>query len=271
VNEEMLKLVDTHAHFEPEAKSGPWEGIIVRANNAGVEKIIGVGGSDAMNDDACRVAARWSRSVVVALGYDRSNAGQDPDALVAKLRESLSSAAAAGVKVVAIGEIGLDFHHEPTTAVAQAALMERQLALARELGLPVIVHTREADGETLRLLREHGKQWKGEPDRIGVVHSFTGSERMANALMVAGFCIGFSGIVTFRNAEALRKVVPAVSVDRLLIETDSPFLAPVPMRGHRNEPSYLRHTVAVVAELRGTSVLAVGDATTRNACRVFGI
>jgi TatD DNase family protein len=267
----MLRLIDTHAHFEPETQSGPWEGMIVRAKNAGVEKIVGVGGSDAMNEDACRVAERWPHSVVVAMGLDRSNAGQDPDALVQKLRDSLTRAAAGGVKVVAIGEIGLDFHHEPTTAVAQAVLMERQLALAREMGLPVIVHTRESDGETLRLLRDHRKQWKGAPDRIGVVHSFTGSERMANALMVLGFCIGFSGILTFRSAEALRKVVPAVSADRLLVETDTPYLAPVPMRGRRNEPSYLRHIVGAVAEQRGTSVLAVGDATTRNACRLFGI
>lgn len=271
MNEEMLKLIDTHAHFEPEAQSGPWEGLIVRANNTGVEKIVGVGGSDAMNDDACHVAQRWPNSVMVAMGFDRSNAGQDPDTLVTKLRASLSRAAAAGVKVVAIGEIGLDLHHEPATAAAQAVLMERQLALAREMGLPVIVHSRDADAETLRLLREHRKQWNGAPERIGVVHSFTGSERMANALMVLGFCIGFSGIVTFRNAEALRKVVPAVPVDRLLIETDTPYLAPVPMRGRRNEPSYLRHIVATVAELRGTSVLAVGDATTRNAGRLFGI
>jgi TatD DNase family protein len=267
----MLKLIDTHAHFEPEAQSGPWEGIIVRANNAGVYKIIGVGGSDAMNNDACRAAARWPRSVVVALGYDRSNVGQDPDALMQKLRDSLAKAAADGVQVVAIGEIGLDFHHDPTTSSAQSVLMDRQLALAREMGLPVIVHTRESDGETLRLLREHRKQWKGAPDRIGVVHSFTGSERMANALMVIGFCISFSGILTFRNAEALRKVVPAVSSDRLLVETDTPYLSPVPMRGRRNEPSHLQHIVAAVAELRGTSVLAVGDNTTRNACRLFGI
>jgi TatD DNase family protein len=267
----MLKLIDTHAHFEPEAQSGPWEGMIVRANNAGVDKIVAVGGSDAMNDDACRAAVRWPRSVVVALGYDRSNASQDPDTLVQKLRDSLARAAAVGVKVVAIGEIGLDFHHEPATAAAQAVLVERQLALARELGLPVIVHTRDADGETLRLLREHRKQWKGVPDRIGVVHSFTGSERMANALMVIGFCISFSGIITFKNAEALRKVVPAVSQDRLLIETDSPYLSPVPMRGRRNEPAHLRHIVAAVADLRGTSLLAVGDSTTANARRLFGI
>lgn len=271
MNEEMLKLIDTHAHFEPEAQSGPWEGLIVRANNAGVEKIVAVGGSDAMNEDACRAAQRWPRTVVVALGFDRSNAGQDPDVLVQKLRDSIARAATAGVKVVAVGEIGIDLHHEPATAAAQAALMERQLAVAREMSLPVIVHTREADGETLRLLREHRKQWKGVPERIGVVHSFTGSERVANALMVVGFSIGFSGIVTFKNAEALRKVVPAVSTDRLLIETDTPYLAPVPMRGRRNEPSYLRHTVAAVAELRGTSVLAVGDATTANARRLFGI
>lgn len=271
MNEEMLKMVDTHAHFEPEAQSGSWEGMIARARNAGVERIVAVGGTEAMNSDACLAAKRWPKVVVVALGFDRSNAGQDADTLVQKLRESLAAAEAEGVRVVAIGEIGLDFHYDPGTAAAQAVLMERQLALARELGLPVIVHTREADGETLRLLREHRKQWKGAPDRIGVVHSFTGSERIANALMVQGFCIGFSGIVTFKNAEALRKVVPAVAGDRLLLETDTPFLSPVPMRGRRNEPSHLKHIVAAIAELRGTSPLAVGDSTTANACRLFGL
>lgn len=269
MNEDMLRLVDTHVHFEPEAQSGPWEGMVARARNVGVTKMVAVGGSDAMNGDACLAARRWPHTVAVALGFDRSNAGNDADGLVAKLREAIAAVPEA-VKVVAIGEIGLDFHHAPSTAGAQAVLMDAQLALAREMGLPVIVHTREADQETLRLLREHRKQWKGAPDRIGVAHSFTGSERMANALMVLGFCIGFSGIVTFKNAEALRKVVPAVAADRLLLETDTPYLAPVPMRGRRNEPAHLRHVLAAVAEVRGTSPLAVGDASTANAIRLFG-
>jgi TatD DNase family protein len=172
--------------------------------------------------------------------------------------------------VAAIGEIGLDYHYSPDTAPLQRALFERQLDLAVELGLPVIVHGREADRELAACLIRHREQWKGEPDRIGVIHCFTGDGALARVVTDLGFCLGFSGIVTFRNADALRAVAAEASAASLLIETDTPFLAPVPQRGKRNEPAFIRHVAETLALVRGTTVEEMAALTCANAERVFG-
>jgi TatD DNase family protein len=174
-----------------------------------------------------------------------------------------------GLPIVALGEIGLDFHYSADTAKSQVELFEAELSLSRKLRMPVVVHSREATDETLESLSSHAAQWKGPTDCIGVLHCFTGDVPFARRLLDLGFHISFSGIVTFNKAGSLREVVPVVPDDRLLIETDTPYLAPVPHRGKRNEPAYVVDVAARVAELRGCSLEEVGELTAANAKRLF--
>lgn len=252
----MMELFDTHAHFEcPEDEIAA---LLSRAAAAGVTRVVAVGGSETLNEGARRAAAlaavegccggRLPR-VYLALGLDRDQLGRE-----------LPPIDYAGV--AAVGEIGLDYHYSPETRRAQMELMARQLELARSLSLPVVIHTREADDDTLGLLREI-------PSR-GVIHSFTGGPRFCRDLLDLGFYISMSGIVTFRAAGNVRESALVVPDDRLLVETDTPFLAPVPKRGNPNEPAFVVHTAAFLANLRGTSPEALAAATTANALEVFG-
>ncbi|MEI6165767.1 MAG: TatD family hydrolase [bacterium] len=258
-------LIDTHAHFREAMTPEHIAGIMERARYAGVGRIMAVGCEPDTNAAALRLAAAYPDRVKAAVAYDRSLAGSDAKA--EDIRELIQSAPAG--HVAAIGEIGLDFHYEPETADVQQELMVSQLALARELRLPVIIHSRQADAETLALLASHADAWEGEPGRIGVLHCFTGEEPFARQLMDLGFMISFSGIVTFRNADSLRAVARVIPDDRLLIETDSPYLTPVPHRGKPNEPCYLPAVAELLAKVRGVSVESLAVATSANACRLF--
>jgi len=258
-------LIDTHAHFRDAVAAADVAGIMERARYAGVGGIMAVGCEPETNAAALRVAAAYPDRVKAAVAYDRSLAGSDAKA--EDIRCLIESAPKG--QVTAIGEIGLDFYYEPETAEAQQELMASQLALARELCLPVIVHSRQADAETLALLSAHANGWTGEPDRIGVLHCFTGEEPFAQQLLELGFMISFSGIVTFRNAGPLRMVAKVIPDDRLLLETDSPYLSPVPHRGKPNEPCYLPAVAAIVAGVRGVSVEIIANMTSANAQRIF--
>lgn len=258
-------LIDTHAHFREAMTTGDIAGVMERARFAGVGCIMAVGCEPDTNTAALRLAAAYPDRVKAAVAYDRSLAGSD--AKVDDIRTLIQSAPAG--QVTAIGEIGLDFYYEPETAESQQGLMDAQLALARELGLPVIVHSRQADAETLFLLAAHAKAWPGDPDRIGVLHCFTGEEAFARHLMDLGFMISFSGIVTFRNAGSLRLVAKGIPADRLLIETDSPYLTPVPHRGKPNEPCYLPAVASILAGERGVTVTEIASITSSNALRLF--
>lgn len=260
-------MIDTHVHFRGSQTEADVVALVERARAAGVRHLIAVGCEPDTNAAALRVATLFPEHIKAAVGYDRSLAGTGVrmDDLV-----SVIDAAPPG-KVVAIGEIGLDFHYAPETAAAQMELMAAELALARERGLPVIIHSREADAETLELLAAHAAAWRGPFDRIGVLHCFTGTAPMATRLLELGFMLSFSGIVTFRNAEPLRAVAQQLPADRILIETDTPYLTPVPHRGGPNEPSYLPAVAAVVAKARGVQVEALACETTANAIRLFGL
>ncbi len=249
----MMELFDTHAHFEGDDSAA----VLVRAREAGVTRILAVGGSESLNAgalNAFQVVASVLRTdtpvVRPALGYDRDQAGRD-----------LPPIDYAGV--VAVGEIGLDYHYAGASRKDQMGLFARQLDLARSLSLPVVIHTREADDDTLGLLREI-------PSR-GVIHCFTGSPQFCKALLSLGFFISISGIVTFRAADNVRESALVVPDDRLLIETDSPFLAPVPNRGKPNEPAFLVHTARFLASLRGVSPDALAARTTANGRALFGL
>lgn len=245
-----MTLFDTHAHFEGGAEETA--AVLARAAAAGVTRLVAVGGSDALNAGVACAAAGSAAGVTVwrALGWDRDQAG----------RGVLPELDYTGV--AAVGEIGLDYHCEGPTRHEQLDLFARQLELAKARDLPVIIHTREADDDTLGVLREIGAR--------GVIHCFTGSPVFARKLLDLGFLISISGIVTFRAAENVRESARAVPLDRLLVETDSPFLAPVPLRGRANEPAFLVHTAAFLATLRGLRVEALAELTTANALGLFG-
>jgi len=256
-------LIDTHVHFDG-FPLGDVDGIICRAVSAGVEKMIAVGGAAEGNTFAVDLARRFPGKITAAAGFDREHAGQISDLA------GFESFAREG-KVNAVGEIGLDYHYHPETADAQKELLRCLLQSARNLLLPVIVHSRNADDDTVGLLKEHVALWKGDPARIGVIHCFTGDSAFARRVLECGFCVSFSGIVTFTKAMDLREVVKIVPDDRLLIETDSPYLAPEPHRGKTNEPAYVRHVAEVLALVRGCSVETIAKITTANAVRLFGL
>jgi TatD DNase family protein len=257
-----ITFFDTHVHFDG-LPGSDLAAALDRAVAAGVTRMLAVGGSPDGNACALTLADRYPARIRAAVGYDRYRAAA-ADGLEA-LNEQLGQNG-----VVALGEIGLDFHHAPETAAAQLALFRRMLALALDRKLPVIVHSREAEAETLAALEAHARAWSGPPERLGVLHCFTGSADFTRRLLAAGYYLSFSGIVTFRNASGLRAIAAGVPLGRLLIETDSPYLAPMPCRGRPNEPALLPHVAAALAAARGVTTEAIAEATTRNAERLFG-
>jgi len=270
---------DTHVHFDLIKSEGGPEGVIARALAAGVTRMVAVGGNEQANAFAMSLAAKFPNSIRAAIGYDRDRAMEHcpMDQLEAMLigpavdTSHIANSRIGMIRSAAIGEIGLDFHYHPETSAEQQALFAAQLSIARRLRLPVIVHNREADGPMLELLREHSLAWSSGGGGIGVLHCFTGNVAMARSILDLGFCISFSGIVTFRNAESLRDVAGFVPADRILIETDTPLLAPVPLRGQPNEPANLPLVAKVVAGCRGCRVEEIAELTSCNAGKLFGM
>lgn len=252
---------DTHAHFE--GKPLETAAVMERALAAGVNRVVAVGGSASLNAGAIAVATVFPERVRLAIGFDRDQAtAAPPDVHVATLRRL-----AEADPPDAVGETGLDFHYHPETVEAQRTLFRAQLLLADEWRLPVIIHTRDADEATVQVLDE--TPWRGEGLR-GVVHCFTGDRTFAARLLDRSLAISFSGIVTFRNADMLRGSAVFVPDERLLIETDSPFLAPVPKRSLRNEPAFVVHVAECLAKVRGVAVEHIAAVTHENAVRLFG-
>jgi len=252
-----MKLFDTHCHFE-KADVVTIRATLARAKAAGVDALMAVGGSAALNEAAClaqRVASDGPLlpRVTRALGFDRDQVGRPVD-FAAVLSQADGP--------VALGEIGLDYHYAPETRMQQMKLFADQLELAHARDLPVVIHTREADDDTLALLREI-------PSR-GIIHCYTGTPGAARRFLDLGFYISISGIVTFRAAENVRASARMIPDDRILIETDSPFLAPVPLRGQPNEPAFIAHTCAFLAEMRGMAADDFALLTFANAERVLG-
>jgi TatD DNase family protein len=258
-----VTLFDTHVHFDPAWPAAERQALLERAWTAGVERLIAVGGAPAENRLAVELARAQPDRIRAAVGCNRDLAGAAWD--VEELAPLLALP-----EVVAVGEVGLDFHRTTSDRAAQTRLFARMLELAREHRRPVIVHSREAEAETLALLERHAGKWAGAPGRIGVQHCFTGSPEFAARLLALGFSIGFSGILTFKNAKDLRAIAAGIPADRLLIETDSPWLAPEPVRGKPNEPANVRRVAETLAEIRKTSVGEIAAITFRNAERIFG-
>lgn len=267
---QMMEYFDSHAHFEGDDSAEQ----LTRARFAGVTRVMAVGGNGELNAGVRRAVGRVPEGVSLgaALGLDRSCCDMAEED-VARF-ESGFARARKELPIVALGEIGLDYYYAPESARRQCAMFERMLALAARESLPVIIHTREADADTLALLGAHvagGAGGLAAAGRAGVIHCFTGTAEMARKFLDLGFMMSFSGIVTFRNAGDLRETAKLVPDDRLMIETDSPYLTPVPLRGRPNEPAFVVNTAACLARERGVDISRIAEATTANARRLFGM
>ncbi len=254
-------LVDTHCHLDPQYfPQGPDE-VLARAEEAGVRGfvVVGVGQNLDPARAAVALAKRLPDRVGSAVGVHPHDAVTLDDALLSELR-----ALASEPEVVAVGEIGLDYHYDHSPRDKQREVFARLIGLARELGKPIVVHTREAPADTLDILEREGARDVG-----GVIHCFSEDRAFAERALDLDFDISFSGIVTFKRAEAVQDVARWAPLDRILVETDSPYLAPVPLRGKPCEPAYVVHTARRVAELRGIPFEALCEATTANAERRF--
>ena len=254
-------LVDSHCHLDPEYfPSGPDE-VMTRARAAGVAGfiVIGVGRDLAPARAAVALAERVPDRVAAAVGVHP----HDAITLDAPLYDELAQLANRP-EVVAVGEIGLDYHYDHSPRETQRAVFARLIGLAREVKKPIVIHTREAPSDTIEILRSEGARDVG-----GVIHCFSEDRPFAEKALDLGFDVSFSGIVTFKNAASVHEVARWAPLDRILIETDSPYLAPVPLRGKPCEPAYLVLTAKRVADLRGLSVDAVARATRENTARRF--
>lgn len=258
-----MEIYDSHAHFE--ARDADVASVLARASAAGVTRILAVGGSGELNDGAVCAERLGGGMVRTALGFDRDQAktrgGGECENALRGLLDAHPSAAA-------VGEVGLDFHYSPESAKAQCELFARQLAVADERGLPVVVHTRDADDATLGVLDD--VPWRHGDRLRGVVHCYSGPPAFAGKALDRGFMVSFSGIATFKSAETVRASARYVPDDRLLVETDSPYLAPVPLRGKTNEPAFIVHTVRFLADLRRTEPERLAALTRMNAVSLFG-
>lgn len=258
----QVTFIDTHAHLGM-LEHAPTEEILARAKDQGISKMITVSTHEeswAINE---KFAAN-SSDIYFTIGLHPHDAEKVPNCET-KLR-AFYQASKNRSKCVAIGETGLDFYYNFAGKEAQIDQFETQVKLAEEWNLPLVIHCREAFPDLFNSLRK-----VGVPKRAGVMHCFTGTTEEALESIKMGFSISFSGIVTFKNAEALRATVKEIPEDRLLIETDCPFLAPVPHRGKKNEPSFLPHTAAVLATARGVSLETIAQITSANAQRLFQI
>ena len=252
-------FIDTHAHLCDEKFDEDRVEVIARAAEAGVAQIISMGDTMAASAQVIADAEQYP-ALYAAVGVHPESACVLTDAERAQLL-----AWANHPKVVAIGEIGLDYYWEkdPQVRAVQREMFVTQLDIARAAGLPVCIHDREAHGDTLAILQAEGR------DLTGVLHCYSGSLEMARALWKMGYYIGIDGPLTFKNAAKLPDIVREAPRERLLIETDSPYLAPVPRRGKRNEPAYVAFVAAKIAELREESVEEVAAYTTENARRLY--
>lgn len=249
-----LTLVDSHCHIDMPEFDSDREAVVARAREAGVETMLIVGCVDAEAGHRRALGVGESLGFPVSAGIHPHDARTGSEAAIDELRDW-----AMGGRVVAIGEIGLDFHYDHSPRPVQVEMFRRQVRLAKEVGLPVVIHTREADLETARILEEEGAGEVG-----GVLHCFTGGGELARRALDLGFFISFSGIVCFPRAEGIREIAASIPLDRLLVETDAPFLAPPPHRGKRNEPAFVVEVARAIAALRGVSATEICGAVTAN-------
>ena len=257
-----MKLFDSHAHLDMGETSRGLDAVLGRAWDAGLVGVLAVAGASKVGRYGETIEiAETNRRIWVAAGihpHAASDASQDA---LDKLRFVLDHE-----RVVALGEIGLDYYREYSEPADQRRAFIRQIRMARDARLPMVVHTRDADHDTAAILRDEGANEIG-----GVFHCFSSTSELASIAIGLGFFLSFSGAITFPKSDELREVASEVPADRIMAETDSPFLSPLPYRGERNEPARVLHVVEKLAEIRAVEIDEMAETTTQNACICFGI
>lgn len=253
-----MTLVDSHVHLDHEKFHDDLDGVLARAHEQGITRMLTIGSGDGPPklDCAVEIAARYP-GISATVGVHPHEASKTDAATFDLLRSLLKEPS-----VVAMGEIGLDYYYDFSPREVQREVFAAQLRVAREAGKPIIIHTRDAWADTIDLIR---REWSGP----GVLHCFTGDEQQAREALEMGFTLAFGGVLTFKTAEAVRKAAAIVPDDRLLVETDAPYLAPIPYRGKRNEPAFMIETVRKLAEVRRTTPEHIAEITTANFDRIF--
>jgi TatD DNase family protein len=255
-----MQLIDTHCHLDWNSFDADREAVIDRAAQAGVTRMITIGVDGPSSRRAIEIADRYE-AVYAAVGVHPNDCAEFDAATLADIRSL-----AQHPKVVAIGEIGLDYYWHKVEHDVQARAFRAQLELAAELNKPVIVHSRNAALDVMTILEEFAKR----ADYAGTLHSYFDDFTIAQRAFAVGFYIGVTGPLTFKKAEREREIIKQVPLERVLIETDAPFLTPVPHRGERNEPAFVKHTAETLARVRGQSIEEVARQTTHNAEKLFG-
>jgi TatD DNase family protein len=258
-------FIDSHAHIDGEEYAADRAEVIERAREAGVRAILNVGTGDPHSgslERAVEVAERFD-NIFAAVGVHPHDARLFDREAAGRLRELVRRSSS----VIALGEVGLDYHYDHSPRDVQRRVLVEQLRMAREMRLPVIIHSREADDDTVAILRD---EWR-DAAQGGIMHCFGGTLAMAQSVLELGFMVSFAGNVTFKKAENLREVALSVPTDRLLIETDCPYLSPVPFRGRRNEPARVVEVARCLAELHAVDVAEMGRITSENFLRFFNL
>ncbi|MCC7348606.1 MAG: TatD family hydrolase [Variibacter sp.] len=252
-------LIDSHCHLDFPAFADDLDGVVARARAAGVGRMVTISTRVREHARVLAIAGRFD-DVCCSVGTHPHNAHEELDVTADEL-----VARAQGPKVVAIGEAGLDYHYDSSPRDAQEQGLRTHIAAARRTQLPLVIHSREADADMARILGEE----MGKGAFPAVLHCFTGSRELAQEAVRLGFYVSFSGIVTFKKSDELRAIAAALPADRILVETDAPYLAPDPHRGRRNEPAYVSETAKAVAAARGLTPAAVARLTTDNFFQLF--
>jgi TatD DNase family protein len=253
-------FVDSHCHLDFPDFASELDDVVARARAAGIARMVTISTRVRRFAGVLAIAERFPE-VYCSVGTHPHYAHEELDITAADL-----VAHARHPKVVALGEAGLDYHYDRSPRDAQERGFRTHIAAAREIGLPLVIHSREADADTARILEEE----TGQGAFPAVLHCFTGGPDLARRAIALGLSISFTGILTFKNSTALRAIAAALPVDRILVETDAPYLAPLPFRGKRNEPAYVVETAKVLAETRGVSFDEIAQQTSENFFRLFG-
>ncbi|MGY3725470.1 TatD DNase family protein [Granulicatella balaenopterae] len=253
-------IFDTHTHLNAEEFNGEVSEVIARANELLVTKFAVVGFDTPTIERALELSQQYE-DIYAIVGWHPTEAGSYTKAIEDKLIQQLTQP-----KVVAMGEMGLDYYWDTATPEDQKRVFRRQIAIAKEMNLPISIHNRDATEDCYQILKEEGIQ-----DIGGIMHSYNGNVEYMKRFLDLGMHISFSGVVTFKNAPTVRECAKAVPKDRFLVETDAPYLAPVPFRGKRNEPGYTRYVVETIAKERGESFETVANQTMQNANKLFRI
>jgi TatD DNase family protein len=254
------KLIDTHAHLDHERFKDDVDQVIERAKSAQVWPIVTVGADLESSRQAVSFARRYP-GIMATVGVHP----HDADSVSSSVLDEITMLAG-DEGVVAIGEIGLDYHYDFSPRNVQRRVFAMQISLARDLGLPMVVHIREAYQDVMSILKsEHAE------DVGGIIHCFSGDRGAAKDCLDMGFHISVGGILTFSNSQELRGIIRGLPLDRILLETDAPYLTPVPYRGKRNEPAYVVHVAEALAGLKDTTFDKVAEITSFNACKLFGL